>query len=129
MSGIAGICNLDGRPAERSRLQRMADAMAHRGPDGLACWLHGPVGLAHAMLRTTPESQHEKQPLQDDAGVLHLIFDGRVDNRGELRAALQSKGLPPRKDSDAELVLRAYACWGEDCPRHILGDFVFALWD
>jgi asparagine synthase (glutamine-hydrolysing) len=129
MSGIAGIYNLDGRPADRTRLQRMADAMAHRGPDGLSCWLHGPVGLAHAMLHTTPESLRETQPLQDDAGALRLILDGRVDNRGELRAALQSKGLPPRSDTDAELVLRAYACWGEDCPRHILGDFAFALWD
>ncbi len=129
MSGIAGIYHLDGRPLEGARLQRMVGAMAHRGADGVACWIDGSVGLGHAMLHTTPESLRERQPLSDAQGTLCLTLDGRVDNREELRAALQSKGLPPQADSDAELVLRAYACWGEDCPQHILGDFAFAVWD
>lgn len=129
MSGIAGIYNLDGQPVDRARMQRMADAMAYRGPDGIGCWIDGPVGLGHAMLHTTAESLREKQPLLDEQGALCLTFDGRVDNGSELRAALQSRGLPPQADTDAELVLRAYACWGEDCPQHILGDFAFAIWD
>ena len=129
MSGIAGIYHFDGRPADRARLRRMAEAMAHRGPDGLNCWMQGPVGLAHAMLHATPESLRETQPLQDDAGALRLTLDGRIDNRDELRAALQGRGFAPRNDGDAELVLRAYQCWGEDCAQHILGDFAFALWN
>ncbi len=129
MSGIAGICNLDGRPVERARLQRMTDAIAYRGPDGVACWIDGATGLGHAMLHTTVESLREVQPLSDAQSALCLTLDGRVDNRDELRAALQSKGLAPKTDTDAELVLRAYQCWGEDCPQRILGDFAFAIWD
>lgn len=129
MSGIAGICNLDGRPVDPARLQRMTDAIAYRGPDGLGCWIDGPTGLGHVMLHTTAESLLEIQPLYDVASALCLSLEGRVDNRDELRAALQSKGLVLKADTDAELVLRAYECWGEDCPQHILGDFAFAVWD
>jgi asparagine synthase (glutamine-hydrolysing) len=47
--------------------------------------------------------------------TLPVAFTGRLDNRGDA--------------SDAEFVLRAYERWGEDCPRHLEGDFAFALWD
>src|SRR5450759_488270 len=129
MSGIAGICNLDGRPVDRMLLQRMTDVIAHRGPDGIGHWIDGSVGFGHLMLHTTPESLGEKQPLSYEPGNLCLTLDGRVDNRKELRVALESKGCAPRTDTDAELVLRAYECWGEDCPQHIIGDFAFAIWD
>ncbi len=129
MSAIAGIYNLDGHPADTSLLQRMGSAMSHRGPDGDERWLSGPVALAHSMLHTTPESLREEQPLTDECGALCLTLDGRVDNRDELRAAFRSKGTRLRSDTDAELVLRAYQAWGEDCPRHLLGDFAFAIWD
>ena len=129
MSGITGICNLDGRPVDRTLLQRMTNAIAHRGPDGMANWVGGPVGLGHLMLHTTPESLGEKQPLVHEGGHLCLTLDGRVDNRTELRTALESKGLVLRTDTDAELVLRAYERWGEDCPQHIIGDFAFAIWN
>lgn len=132
MSGITGIYNVDGRPVDRALLQRMTQAIAHRGPDGIGHWMAGPVALGHAMLHTTPESLRETQPLSMEAskqGGLCLTLDGRVDNRRELRAALEGKGCVPHTDTDAELVLRAYECWGEDCARHILGDFAFAVWD
>ncbi len=129
MSGITGLYNLDGRPATDPILRRMTAAVAHRGPDGIRHWLAGPIGLAHLLLQTTPESAHEKQPLTNEDSALCLILDGRIDNRSELRCVLESKGSPPRDDTDAELVLRAYQCWGEDCPNRLLGDFAFAVWD
>jgi asparagine synthase (glutamine-hydrolysing) len=129
MSGIAGIYNLDNKPADPVLLRRMIDRMAHRGPDGHGYWTEGPVGLGHAMLRTTPESLLERQPFVDEISHLSLTLDGRVDNRRDVRAALESKGLAFRTDTDAELLLRAYECWGEDCPQHIIGDFAFAIWN
>ncbi len=129
MSGIAGIYNLDGAPVDRRLLQRMTDAISHRGPDGVGYWIDGPVGLGHQMLCTTPEALHEKQPLLDETGNLCLTLDGRVDNRDELKAAIEAKGGRLRDDTDAELVLKAYDCWGEECPKRIIGDFAFAIWD
>lgn len=129
MSGITGLYNLDGRPADELLLQRMARAIAHRGPDAIRYWTHGPISLGHLMLQTTPESAAETQPLPNQDATLCLTLDGRVDNRSELRKILDSHGFPPRHDTDAELVLRAYECWGENCPNRLLGDFAFAIWD
>ena len=129
MSGIAGIFNLDGRPVDRELLGRMTDVIAYRGPDRGGIWSDGPVGLGHRMLCTTPESLRETQPLRDERADLCLVLDGRVDNRDELRGALLARGARPRDDTDAELVLRAYEVWGEECPKHIIGDFAFAVWD
>ncbi len=129
MSGISAIFNLDGRPIDRELLGRMNGVIAHRGPDGSGLFVDGPVGLGHQMLRTTPQSLREVQPLADETGGVVLTFDGRVDNRDELKAALEAKGAVLRTDCDAEMVLRAYQSWGEDCARRIIGDFAFVIWD
>lgn len=129
MSGFVGIWNLDGRPVDRLLLERMTETMAHRGPDGTGYWIHGPAGLGHQMLHTTPESVREKQPLKNESGMCCLALDGRIDNRSDLATQLASKGIQLGTDTDAELVLKAYECWGSDCPTHLLGDFAFVLWD
>jgi asparagine synthase (glutamine-hydrolysing) len=129
MSGIAGIYHLDGRPVDPALLTRMTDIIAHRGPDGWGHWIDGPVGLGHRVLHTTPESLQEKQPLLGETGNLCLTLDGRVDNRDELGTALEARGAKLRTDTDAELVLRAYEVWGEECPKRIIGDFAFVIWD
>jgi asparagine synthase (glutamine-hydrolysing) len=129
MSGIAGIYNLDGRPAEQAVLRRMTDSIAHRGPEAVGHWVDGAVAIGHRLLRTTPESANEHQPLRDDTLGLCLSFDGRVDNRQELREGVEAAGAAVTHDTDAEIVLRAYECWGEHCVERILGDFAFAVWD
>lgn len=129
MSGIAAIFNRDGAPADRAEIDRILAALAHRGPDGRSVWSEGAVTLGHAALHTTPESLHEHQPLYDEAGGLCLTFDGRVDNRAELEAALRENHCGPNDDTDAAMVLAAYRCWGEAAPARIVGDFAFAIWD
>ncbi len=125
MSGIVGLYYRDGRPVERATLEAMLAPLAHRGPDGSGLWQAGPVGLGHLMLWTTPESQRERLPLVGPDGHLALVFDGRVDNRAELLAALPLRGQP----TDGELILAAYEKWGQSCPQHLKGDFALALWD
>jgi len=129
MSGIAGIYDLRGEPVDPALVRRMADAAAHRGPDGSGYWSKGPIGLGHRMLHSTPESLAETQPFSSEAGDLVLVLDGRIDNRAELRAELVAAGMRLRDDTDAELVLRAYEKWGPACPAQIIGDFAFAIWD
>lgn len=129
MSGIAGIWNRDGRPVTDDDLAQMTTSMAHRGPDGVDRWVAGAVGLGHCMLRTTPESLHESQPLVDQTGRLCLTLDGRIDNREELRAALGNDRRHLRNDTDAELVLQACRTWGTGSVVRLIGDFSFALWD
>ncbi|MEO5578208.1 MAG: asparagine synthase-related protein [Sphingomicrobium sp.] len=57
-----------------------------------------------------------------------MTADVRLDNRDELIATLDLGG-ETRTIGDGELILRAYVEWGEDCPKHLLGDFAFAIWD
>ncbi len=129
VSGIAGIYHLDGRPSDPINLGRMTSAIAHRGPDGVRHWSSGPIGFGHLSLQTAGESARAAQPLATDDGSLCLVMDGRIDNRSELREALVSRGFDGIESGDGGLVLRAYACWGEDCPSRLLGDFAFAIWD
>jgi asparagine synthase (glutamine-hydrolysing) len=132
MSGIVGMLRLHEQPCSsenEASFQRMLAATAPRGPDAVAFWRQGPVIFGHAMLRTTPESLSERQPLRDEAEQLCLTFDGRIDNRVQLRALVEAAGHHVRDDTDAELVIRAYAVWGSDAPSRLIGDFAFALWD
>jgi asparagine synthase (glutamine-hydrolysing) len=131
MSGLAIIYNRDGRPADLQLMARMLDAIAHRAVDDRGVWIDGPIAMGHAALWTTPEARAERQPYRDGSSAepLILAFDGRVDNRDELRAALMAAGCEPRNATDAELVVCAYRCWGKDSPRRIIGDFAYAIWD
>ncbi|HTE20584.1 MAG TPA: lasso peptide isopeptide bond-forming cyclase, partial [Armatimonadota bacterium] len=127
MSAIAGVWCIDGRPAEPALLERMAETLAHRGPDGAGVWCEGAVGLAHRALRTTPEAFSETLPLVSPNGAFVLTADARLDNRRELLAAFAL----PLDDvcPDSELILRAYERWGSACPQKLAGDFAFAIWD
>lgn len=129
MSGIAGIIHFDGAPVEPGQVESMTAAMAHRGPDGIRHWVKGNAALGQCMLRTTPESLEETQPLTNEDESLVLVMDGRVDNWEELRRELLGRGAVLRSRADAELVLRAYEVWGRDCLAHIDGDFAFVIWD
>ncbi len=129
MSGIAGIIHFDGKPVEPGLIEKMTGAMAHRGPDGINHWAKGSVALGQCMLRTTPESLEEHQPLTNEDESLVLVMDGRVDNWEELRRELLGRGAVLRNRADAELVLRAYEIWGRECLTHIDGDFALVIWD
>ena len=129
MSGIAGVIRFDGAPVEIELVERMTSAMAHRGPDGIRHWASGAVALGHCMLRTTPESLQEHQPLGNEDDSVVLVMDGRVDNWEDLRRDLLARGAVLRTRADAELVLRAYEAWGRDCLLRVEGDFALVLWD
>ncbi len=129
MSGIAGIFNRDGRPVDRELFTRTLESLSHRGPDGNDQWVNGNIALGHQMMWTTPEAHHETQPLVDENKHFCLVMDGRVDNRVEVKKALADAGFAVRKDTDADIMLRAYECWGEAFPFRIVGDFAVAIWD
>ncbi len=112
MSGIAGAVRLDGAPAARELTQRLAEAVAHRGPDDSGTWSEGGVALAHALLRTTPTDV--VQPFVD--GTLTIVADARID-------------APLPDPSDPAAIGAAYRRWGADCVHHLEGDFAFAIWD
>jgi asparagine synthase (glutamine-hydrolysing) len=134
MSGIVGILHLDRGPVDVQLLQKLTEFLLFRGPDTKAIWIDdrdvGHVGLGHTLLKTTREAEREHQPLSLD-GNLWIVADARIDGQPDLKTKLETHvghtGLADA--SDAELILRAYDVWDESCLEHLLGDFVFAIWD
>lgn len=129
MSAIAGIYYLDGRIADSAALERMSAALSHRGPDASGVWTEKHAGMIHRMLWTTPESLVETLPLTSACRRFVITAEARIDNRGELLAALGFAGQTNREIADSEIILAAYQKWGDRCPEHLLGDFAFAIWD
>ena len=121
MSGIGGLYRSDGCNVDQAELGAMSAALAHRGRDAAGQWSDGPIGLAHRLLATTRASAAIDHPVADPSGAVRLVWDGRLDNRGELSAAAD--------ESDETVVLRAYMRFGDELPSRLLGDFAFALWD
>ena len=127
MSGFFGIFNRNGKVVETKVINSMLDAISYWDPDDQSTWINGPIALGHTMLWNTPESKYEHLPLEQDVCV--LTMDARIDNRDELLKELE---LPTRtldEIGDSEFILAAYQKWGEDCPKYLLGDFAFAIWD
>ncbi|MEK6274729.1 MAG: asparagine synthase (glutamine-hydrolyzing) [Actinomycetota bacterium] len=129
MCGLTGIVNRTGEPAERHVLQKMTDVVAHRGPDGEGYHLDGPAGLGHRRLAIIDLSDAAIQPLPNETGDLHLIFNGEIYNFAELRAELVAKGHRFRSNTDSEVILHGYEEWGDACVDRLNGMFAFALWD
>src|SRR5581483_6582790 len=100
MSGFILVFNRERVPVEPTVMARMMAALAHRGPDGADTCLSTAVGLGHLHFWTTPEEVGERQPLADASGRVHLVFDGRLDNRKELLGTLACANP---KASDAAL--------------------------
>src|SRR5208283_2605748 len=129
MSGIVGILHQDQSPVESRTLKCLTESLGFRGPDGQETWMDGPLGFGHSLLKTTEESEKERQPFSLD-GVTWIVADARLDARSDLIALLQDQSRS-RLDGapDVELILRAYHAWGEACVEQLLGDFAFGIWD
>lgn len=130
LSGFVCIVHGDNAPIERAQLESLIDFLSFRGPDARNTWMDCSIGMGHALLRTTHESENEQQPF----GLLEerywIVADARLDAREELITELQHKEhAASSSGSDCELILRAYAVWGEACVDRLRGDFSFAIWD
>ena len=129
MCGITGILNLDGAPASPVILRRMTDAIAHRGPDGEGFYTDGCAGLGHRRLAIIDLSPAGHQPMLTRDGRYALSYNGEIYNFQELRAELEALGHQFRSRTDSEVLLYAWAQWGERTLQRLNGMFAFALWD
>jgi asparagine synthase (glutamine-hydrolysing) len=112
-------------------LARMANAIAHRGPDDAGEWLSpdGNVGLAHRRLSIIDLSPLGHQPMIDASGSAVIVFNGEIYNFRELRAQLESEGYGFRGHSDTEVLLALYKARGAAMLSLLNGIFAFAIYD
>jgi asparagine synthase (glutamine-hydrolysing) len=129
VSGFAGIISLDGAPPDTRLLERMAQTLAFRGPDGTHITTKPGAGFCFTFLRTGPAPQCPSQPCSLD-GKVWLLGDVRLDGRDDLRRKLEQHGETISANaSDEELVLRTWRLWSEGGIAGLTGDYAFALWD
>lgn len=129
MCGIAGILNLNGAPAALPDVQRMADAIIHRGPDAHGYWQDKEVALGHRRLAIIDLSEHGRQPMHSADGRYAMTYNGEVYNFPALREELEKMGYAFRSQSDSEVVVNAFHAWGKAAVSRFNGMFAFAIWD
>ncbi len=131
MCGIAGIVALrPGDQPDSSAVAAMADAMAHRGPDGAGLWTSpsGRACFAHRRLSVI-DLATGGQPLVDEGGRSGLVFNGEIYNYRELRRDLEAEGVAFRTRSDTEVLAAVLARDGQAGLSKLAGMFAFASWD
>ncbi|MDP6544454.1 MAG: asparagine synthase (glutamine-hydrolyzing) [Phycisphaerae bacterium] len=129
MCGIAGILNFDGAQAQAAVLERMADSMAHRGPDDHGAHVDGPAGLAHRRLSIIDLSPAGRQPMCNEDRTVWVTANGEIYNFAEIRRELETAGHHFSSNTDTEVIVHAYEEWGIDCLSRFNGMFAFGLWD
>jgi asparagine synthase (glutamine-hydrolysing) len=132
MCGIAGIVQFaEAKPIAMEELTRMAQSLAHRGPDDSGIYLdvkNHRCGLAHRRLSVIDlEGGH--QPMSNADESIWITYNGECYNFQELRKELTRQGHHFKTNSDTEVIIHLYEQYGVNCVDHMRGMFAFALWD
>jgi asparagine synthase (glutamine-hydrolysing) len=126
MCGFAGEISFTGSP-DLVAVERMAETMDNRGPDGHGSWAVNGTALAHRRLKIIDLSAKGSQPMIDEQLGLTIVFNGCIYNHRELRAELERDGYSFFSTSDTEVILKAYDAWGERFVDRLIGMFAFAI--
>jgi asparagine synthase (glutamine-hydrolysing) len=131
MCGLTGIVDYREPSMEGARgvLLSMTRTLAPRGPDDEGSFIGPHVALGHRRLSIIDTSSAGHQPFFDETGRYALVYNGEIYNYRALRNELAQLGRRFRTHTDTEVLLSAYAQWGEDCLSRFNGDFAFAIWD
>ena len=134
MCGINGIVlrsprRQQVREALGADVARMNAAIAHRGPDGCGIYVDDGIGLGHRRLAILDLTDAGAQPMFNADRSLVLVFNGEIYNYLELIPELRAAGYEFRSRTDSEVILHAYAEWGDACVERFNGMWSFAIWD
>ena len=129
MCGICGELKFDGQPPDKDIVRRMLAQLERRGPDHEGLYVDGMLAFGHRRLSVIDLSVASNQPWVDPDNRLALVFNGAIYNYKELRTELIGKGFSFSSEGDTEVVLKAYAAWGESFASRLHGMFAIAIWD
>ena len=130
MCGINGIAlsSRSRRSINAGVLERMRDVLTHRGPDDAGLFIDGPVGLGHRRLSIV-DVRGGHQPMKNEDGTLHIVFNGEIYNHADFRESLEARGHIYGTHCDTETILHLYEEHGQSCVEYLRGMFAFAIWD
>lgn len=130
MCSLCGIFSPTGlRPDDGGLCDRMSALLRHRGPDGTGSFEDGTCALRHNRLAVM-DPENGAQPMRCFRGgkTYIIVYNGEIYNTAQLKTDLLKEGFVPVTHCDTELVLGAYAVWGEDCLARFNGIFAFAVY-
>ncbi len=125
---MCGIFGYVGR-IETAKAEKCLSTLTHRGPDGWGLWSGDGVTLGHRRLSILDLSENGKQPMTYGDGRYWITFNGEIYNFLEIREELRALGHRFVSESDTEVILAAYAQWGDECLPRFNGMWAFAIWD
>lgn len=131
MCGISGLYALNGEPIQPNELMAQIETIIHRGPNQGATYLssRSTCGLGVRRLSIIDVAGGD-QPISNETGSIHLVYNGETYNHHALRAELERLGHCPHSQSDAEVIGHGYEAWGpEGVLQRLRGMFALALWD
>lgn len=128
MCGICGEFRFDHELPDLEKIKSMQGRLAKRGPDSSGQYAFGPIALGHRRLAIIDLSEHSHQPMVDPELGLSIVFNGTIYNYPELKQQLINKGYRFFSEGDTEVILKAFAEWGEHCVERLQGMFAFAIW-
>jgi asparagine synthase (glutamine-hydrolysing) len=127
MSGFFGIFRPQGGPVDLEAFEQMKTAMHREGFDGMETHVEDKIAMGHLMLRVSPESKYDKQPLKSSCGNYLLVGHFRLDYRDELGDKLGLTQAELELTPDSQLAMLAYQKWKEKCVHHLEGDWALAV--
>jgi len=127
MCGIAGVVEAEGAPS-RELLERMGQAITHRGPDDGRVEVFGRAGFSFRRLSII-DVAGGAQPIANETGRIQVMANGEIYNYLDLRRELEGLGHHFKTHSDVETIVHGFEQWGDDVPKHLHGMFAFAIWD
>ncbi len=128
MCGITALVSNQAQTERAETIQKMTDALQHRGPDDEGFYHDDQVSLGQRRLSINDVAGGH-QPLFDDTGNLVMVANGEIYNSPQLRADLEAEGYAFKTHTDVEVILPLYQKYGADCVKHLRGMFAFAIWN
>ncbi|MBQ2264913.1 MAG: asparagine synthetase B, partial [Oscillospiraceae bacterium] len=131
MCGIAGVIAFEEMLRDKERIyEKMQSSIARRGPDQKGIMLSDHAVLIHTRLSVIdPDSGRQPMQYTDGTETYTIVYNGELYNTEELRRELLQRGYTFDTHSDTEVLLKAYAEYGEDCVSLCNGIFAFAVWE
>jgi asparagine synthase (glutamine-hydrolysing) len=133
MCGICGFLRLNGggMDAAGSLINRMTDSLAHRGPDDCGTWSDERIALGSRRLAVIDLSPAGHQPMSNENGTIHIVYNGETYNFRELKEQfrLAERGHVFRSRTDTEVIVHLYEELGLEMVKYLNGMFGIAIWD
>ena len=129
MCGITGYYKSSKRQIANNSLQFATNTISHRGPDDVGCFEDDNIGLGHRRLSIIDLSSAGHQPMTSASGRFIIAYNGEIYNYLQLKNELLSEGYLFKSQSDTEVVVNGFECWGNTVFEKLNGIFAISIWD